>query len=107
MSTTECDLDEFRRTQREGTRAAMWDAREHRYRVNPLNFYRERLGALPGATIAQAGGVSMLPSLLLGGLVQDSPLPEEELAELSELLGDPALDNLALWRQAFWLVRKR
>jgi SAM-dependent methyltransferase len=100
------DLDEFRRVQTERTRAGMWEERENRYRVNPLSFYTDRLERLPDARVAESGGISMLPSLLLGGLLQDSPLSPAELAELSELLRDPELDELALWRQAFWLVQK-
>lgn len=101
------DLDEFRRTLREGTRAAMWDTREERYRVSSLAFYRERLAALRDATIVDAGGINMLPSLVLGGALQDSPAGEAEREQLTELLSDPDLDELALWRQAYWLVRKR
>ena len=101
------DLGEFRRTLRERTRAGMWDRRDERYPVNPLRFYTERLEALPGATVVAHDGVTMLPSLILGGLAQDTPLSEEELGEVSELLGDEAIDELSLWRQAVWLVRKR
>ncbi len=101
------DLAEFRRTWDEGTRAGAWETRDDRYRVNRLNFYRRRLEALPGATIAEAGGISMLPSLVLGGVAQDRTLPQTELSELSERLTDPELDDVALWRQAFWLLRKR
>jgi SAM-dependent methyltransferase len=100
------DLDEFRRTLAEGTRAAAWDAREERYCVNRLGFYRDRLRALPDAAIAVEGGVNMLPSLVLGGIAQDSPPGETRLAELTELLTDSDLDDLALWRQAFWVVEK-
>jgi SAM-dependent methyltransferase len=100
------DLDEFRRIRAEGTRAAMWDKRADRYGVNTWRFYEDRLAALHGSAIADRGGVNMLPSLVLGGVVQDSPVDEAELSELSELLTDPALDELNLWRQAYWLVRK-
>ena len=101
------DIGEFRRTWKEGTRAAAWETREDRYPVNPLQFYRERLQSLPGAVVADAGGISMVPSLLLGGLAQDAAMTEAELGELDELVTDPRLDDLALWRQAFWLLRKR
>jgi SAM-dependent methyltransferase len=100
------DLGEFRRTLTERTRWAMWDKREDRYPLAPVSHYDECLSRLPGATVAKAGGVNMLPSLILGSLVQTSPIGESELAEVAELLGDPALDELLLWRQAFWLVRK-
>jgi SAM-dependent methyltransferase len=101
------DLKEFRRTLREGTRAVDWARRDERYGVNRKAFYDERLSELPGAEISDRGGVSLLPSLVLGGLVQDSPVPEPELDDLSDLLADPSLDDLGLWRQAFWLVQKR
>lgn len=103
------DLDEFRRIHREGTRPGVWEERnerDDRYRVNPMSFYEQRLGDLAGADIVEAGGVNMLPSLVLGGLLQDSPVDEDERAALSELLSDPGLDHLALWRQTFWLLRK-
>lgn len=100
------DLEEFRRVQAERTRAGMWGDRNHRYRVNPFRFYSDRLDRLPDAEVAESGGISMLPSLLLGGLLQDAPADEGERAELSGVLKDPELDELALWRQAFWLVRK-
>jgi SAM-dependent methyltransferase len=101
------DLDEFRRILRTRTRATMWEgSREERYGVNPWGHYETRLGELPGATVTGRGGVNMLPSLVLGGITQDSPVPAEELEELSDLLGDPALDELVLWRQVYWLVRK-
>jgi SAM-dependent methyltransferase len=100
------DLDEFRRVQAERTRAGMWEERDDRYRVNPLRFYTDRLERLPDAKVVESGGISMLPSLLLGGLLQDAPVDEAERAEISELLKDPELDELALWRQAFWLVQK-
>jgi SAM-dependent methyltransferase len=101
------DLDEFRRVQGERSRAGMWDRRDDRYPVDAVRAHRARLTALPGAEIAHEGGIGMLPSLVLGGLAQESQLPEPELGELSELLADPAFDDLTLWRQAFWLVRKR
>jgi SAM-dependent methyltransferase len=101
------DLAELRRTWKEGTRAAGWETREDRYPVNPLRFYRERLESLPGAVVANAGGISMVPSLVLGGLAQDAAMTEAELAELDELVTDPGFDDLTLWRQAFWLLRKR
>jgi SAM-dependent methyltransferase len=100
------DVDEFRRVQRERTRAGMWEERDERYRVNSLRFYTDRLERLPGARVAESGGISMLPSLLLGGLLQDAPVDQAECAELSELLKDTELDELALWRQAFWLMQK-
>jgi SAM-dependent methyltransferase len=102
------DLEEFGRILDTRTRAAMWDGdREERYGVNPLAFYEERLGELEGAAITQSGGISMLPSLVLGGIAQDTPLPEPELEKLSELLADPSIDELTLPRQAYWLVHKR
>jgi SAM-dependent methyltransferase len=100
------DLSEFRRVQRERTRAGMWEEREDRYRVNSLRFYTDRLERLPDAKVAESGGISMLPSLVLGGLLQDSPASDAELAELSDLFKDPELDEVTLWRQAFWLVQK-
>jgi SAM-dependent methyltransferase len=100
------DLDEFRRVLGEGTRAGMWDDREDRYPVNTFGFYEKRLSQLPDATVVERGGINMLPSLVLGGLVQAAPVPEDELIELSNLLEDPALDEQVLWRQAYWLVRK-
>jgi SAM-dependent methyltransferase len=100
------DLDEFARVRAERTRAGMWEEREDRYPLNPVRFYTDRLKRLPDAKVAESGGISMLPSLLLGGLLQDSPRDQAELAELSELLKDPELDDLTLWRQAFWLVQK-
>jgi SAM-dependent methyltransferase len=100
------DLDEVRRVRSEGTRAAMWDRREERYGVYPLHHYEERLPRLPEATVVERGGVSMLPSLVLGGVLQDRPVAEEDRAALSELVADEELDELALWRQAFWMVRK-
>jgi SAM-dependent methyltransferase len=101
------DLDEFKRTLDEGTRAALWDRRDDRYPVNSHRFYLDRLADLPGGSIVRSGGINMLPSLILGGVLQDSPLPDEERAALAELLTDPALDDLRLWRQAYWLVEKR
>jgi hypothetical protein len=100
------DLDEFRRVQAERSRAGMWEERGDRYPVNPLRFYTDRLQRLPNAKVAESGGISILPSLVLGGLLQDSPASEAELAPLSELLKDPELDELTIWRQAFWLVQK-
>jgi SAM-dependent methyltransferase len=100
------DLSEFRRVRRERTRAGTWEERDDRYRVNPLRFYTDRLERLPDAKVAESGGISMLPSLVLGGLLQDSPASDAELAELSDLFKDPELDEVALWRQAFWLVQK-
>jgi hypothetical protein len=84
----------------------MWEDREDRYRVNPLRFYTDRLERLPDAKVAESGGISMLPSLVFGGLLQEEPVDEGERADLSELLKGPELDELALWRQAFWLVQK-
>jgi SAM-dependent methyltransferase len=100
------DVDEFRRILREGSRPAGWENREDRYGVNKLGFYRDRLAQLQGATVVDEGGVSILPSLILGGIAQDRALPERELDELDELLSDPDLDELLMWRQAYWLVRK-
>ena len=100
------DVDEFRRVLSERTRAGMWEERDQRYPVNPLRFYTDRLEQLSEASVAESGGISMLPSLTLGGLLQDSPGSQDELADLSERLTDPELDQLALWRQAFWLVQK-
>jgi SAM-dependent methyltransferase len=100
------DLDEFRRVQAGRTRAGMWEEWDDRYRVNPLRFYTDRLERLSDATVVESGGISMLPSIVLGGLLQDVPVDESERAELSDLLKDPELDELTLWRQAFWLVQK-
>ena len=101
------DVAEFRRTFEEGTRAAMWDRREDRYPVHPARFYEERLAALPDATVELAGGVSLFPSLVLGGLFEERPAAEDERAAAAELLADPRFDELTSWRQAFWLVRRR
>ena len=101
------DLEEFGRILETGTRAAMWDGpRRDRYRVHRWSFYEQQLGGLHGATMVDRGGVSMLPSLVLGGIAQDSSLPEAQLQAFSGLLGAPSLDDLTLWRQAYWLVRK-
>jgi SAM-dependent methyltransferase len=100
------DLGEFRRILREGTRAGMWDERERRYRVNPARFYARRLADLDGAHVVDSSGVSMLPSLVLGGLVQDAPVDDHELAALAELVGGESIDELEIWRQGHWLVRK-
>jgi SAM-dependent methyltransferase len=100
------DLEEMRRVLREGTRPAMWDKRSDRYQVNPLSFYERRLSELPDAHVVERGGLNMLPSLVLGGLAQDRPVDDDLRAELAAELAAPELDDLALWRQAFWLVRK-
>ena len=84
----------------------MWDRREERYPVKDRRFYAERLAALPSATVVESGGVSMLPSLALGGVLQDVEVDDAEKASLTALLSAPELDELALWRQAYWLVRK-
>jgi len=100
------DLEEFRRISSERSRPEMWEKRESRYGVEPAGFYARRIAELPGASAIESGGINMLPSLVLGGLLQDSPVSDDEKAELAELLSDPALDELTLWRQGFWLVRK-
>ena len=100
------DLGEFRRILRDGTRAGMWDKRETRYRVNPARFYACRLADLEGAHVVDSAGVSMLPSLVLGGLLQDLPVSDRERAAVAELLTGEDLDTLEIWRQAHWLVRK-
>jgi SAM-dependent methyltransferase len=100
------DLDEFRRILRDGTRAEMWDKRERRYRVNPARFYARRLADLEGAQVVDSSGVSMLPSLVLGGLVQDAPVADDERAAVAELLAGERIDELGIWRQGHWLVRK-
>ena len=100
------DLGEFRRILRDGTRAEMWDKRETRYRVNPARFYASRLAGLEGAHVVDSGGVSMLPSLVLGGLLQDAPVADHERSAVAELLVGESVDQLAIWRQGHWLVRK-
>lgn len=100
------DLAEFRRTLAEGTRAARWEDREERYRVHRHAFYLERIADLPNAELVAEGGISMLPSLALGGVAQDETLGADELAEISELLGDEEVEELRLWRQCWWLLRK-
>jgi SAM-dependent methyltransferase len=100
------DLAEFRRIASERTRAAMWEKREERYGLRTLSSYAERLARIPGAKVVASGGINMLPSLMLGGLLQDRPVPDAERLGLAQLLGGPAFDDVALWRQAFWLLRK-
>jgi SAM-dependent methyltransferase len=100
------DVDEFRRIYTERTRAAMWDKRDDRYPVNPASFYGSRLSALRDARVLRTGGISMLPSLALGGVAEHLGLPAAERAALATLLDDAALDELSVWRQGYWFLQK-
>src|SRR5690606_4169636 len=69
------DFDEFQRTLDTRTRARMWDDRAHRYRVLTS---RELTDAMHTSqlTPVRRGGVSTLPSLVFGGLLDgEVPLP--------------------------------
>jgi SAM-dependent methyltransferase len=100
------DLEEFRRVQDERSRASMWDRRDQRYEISPRAFYEERLPRLPEAKVVDAGGINMLASLVLGGSIQEKPVTDEERADLAERTADPGLDEVGIWRQAFWLLHK-
>ena len=100
------DLNEFHRTLRERSRPVMWDQREKRYGLKTFKEYATHIGALPGAAVVSSGGINLLPSLVLGGLIQDQPVSDQERCDLVQLLSDPALDEISLSRQAFWLLRK-
>ena len=64
----------------ERTRRRDVGAPRDRYPVNDRRFYSERLAALPCATLVESGGVSMLPSLVLGGVAQDVAVDDAEKA---------------------------
>lgn len=69
------DLAEFQRTLTTRTRPRMWNEREHRYQVLTLH---ELSAAMTSSrlNIVRQGGISTLPSLVFGGLLDgDQKLP--------------------------------
>lgn len=100
------DIGELRRTLADHTRPKDWSDKDDRYAVWPKRYYDEAVAGLSGGELLETTGVPLLASLVLGGLAQDLELAEEERRALADELAAPALDELGLWRQGIWVVRK-
>jgi SAM-dependent methyltransferase len=99
------DVGEFLEVARTSTRARMWDQRDRRYRVYGLAEV-ERMMAVPGLTLLERDGVSVFPSLLYGGLLQDDRADEALKRELHETI--EAVDRAGgrAYRQVMYVARK-
>jgi SAM-dependent methyltransferase len=100
------DLEEFLRVVRTGTRARMWDEKEHRYRVY-FSRELERKLCHPHLEILEKDGISIFPSLVFGGVFQEKPSGLEMKKDLKEELQRLSEQDIPLFRQIILIGRKR
>src|SRR5204863_6435470 len=77
------DVEEFLRIARTSTRARMWNEKERRYKVCSSSELRA-LMTCADLHIVEEDGVSVLPSLVFGGVLQEMALPTEKKEELRD-----------------------
>ena len=99
------DPQEFLRALSSSTRPRSWEEQDVRYKVLPLQHYRQWLEGFP-VKILDQGGISMLPSLAVGGLFQDSPLDEGAKSEWIDVLSSEQARGLEVYRQHYWVLAK-
>ena len=100
------DPEEFLRTLHTGTRPSSWDQRDVRYRVWPMRHYRRFLEGF-SVEIRDQGGVSMLPSLTIGGLFQEVALSEQDKSLWTEELVSSKSREIEMYRQYYWAISKK
>ena len=101
------DLDEFLRVARTSTRARMWDQRDRRYRVYGAHQLEKQLLEHPELEMLERDGISMLPSLVLGGVLQDQYASADRKQELKDAIIALMTEDLQIFRQVIYVCRRR
>jgi len=101
------DLDEFLRVARTSMRATMWDQRERRYRVHAAHQLEKQLLEHPELEILERDGISMLPSLVFGGVLQDQYASADRKQRLKDAIIALMTENLQIYRQVIYICRRR
>jgi ubiquinone/menaquinone biosynthesis C-methylase UbiE len=101
------DLDEFLRVARTCTRAGMWHEKDRRYRLYSTRQLEEQLLKHPELEIMERDGISMLPGLVFGGVLQDRPTDDERKHEMKDAILRVLAADLQLYRQVIYICRRK
>lgn len=98
------DLVEFERSRTTGTRAAMWDDKEHRYTVYPTRTIRSWFAQAEHLAVLDEQNVGIFPSLLAGGIAVERQFDADAKAALLDAIDFTAIDGVP--RQIAFLTRR-
>jgi ubiquinone/menaquinone biosynthesis C-methylase UbiE len=100
------DIEEFERIAKTSTRARMWDQKDRRYRVYYARELEEYLLKHPALKILEKDGISILPSLIFGGILQDKTVEVDKKKQLKEIILTLSENGLQVFRQIIYVCRR-
>jgi len=100
------DLDEMQRTLATRSRARLWDQKDRRYALHTESELEALMAAAP-VEIFESGGISIFPSVMIGGMAQRSDFDSSKRDRLLTLCRALTKEGLRQYRQRYWLVGKK
>jgi ubiquinone/menaquinone biosynthesis C-methylase UbiE len=101
------DIEEFLQVARTSTRARMWDQKDQRYRVLSAYELEQRLLKHSELEVLERDGISILPSLTFGGVLQDQRVTMDKKQEIRNTILSLSENTFQLYRQVIYIGRKR
>jgi SAM-dependent methyltransferase len=99
------DLEEFINCFTSSSRAAVWEEKSVRYRLYTQKTFA-RLMTHPNLRLLAQDGISIFPSLIFGGLLQERNASAAEKEKLARLIADLAAADLVAYRQVINIYQK-
>ncbi len=100
------DLDEFIKTFETSTRSRMWNQKNERYKVYSRRKL-ESLMACPDLELIKRDGISIFPSLVFGGVLQDVSMNNEQKEVLRNVVVRAGSADIDFYRQVLMVFRKK
>jgi len=100
------DIEEFERIARTSTRARMWNQKDRRYRLYYAHELEKHLLKHPALKILEKDGISILPSLIFGGILQDKNAGIQKKKELREMILNLSQNGPQIYRQIIYICRR-
>ncbi len=101
------DLNEFSHALMNKTRAADFSDKSIRYSLSTIKEYESWVQD-SSFNVLEAGGISLFPSLVFGGVCQEKEIKTETKRSLEEILLEKVIGRnlLSLYRQTYWVLSK-
>jgi hypothetical protein len=85
----------------------MWDQKDQRYRVLSAYELEQRLLKHSELEVLERDGISILPSLTFGGVLQDQRVTMDKKQEIRNTILSLSENTFQLYRQVIYIGRKR
>ena len=84
----------------------MWNQKDRRYRLYYAHELEKHLLEHPALRILEKDGISILPSLIFGGILEDKNAGIQKKKELREMILNLSQNGPQIYRQIIYICRR-